>query len=77
MIADVESICRIPIGNVGEDTWAWKHDKNNNFSVRSAYKVLCHHSNQAEERETSSRGAGESWKKLWGLKVPPKVRNFW
>ena len=77
MPTDVQSICRIPIGNIGEDIWAWKHDKFGNFSVRSAYKALCQQRQRSDVTTESSRVTGDSWNKLWGLQVPPKVCNFW
>jgi hypothetical protein len=74
---DVEAICRLPIGHVPEDTWAWKHDKHGNFTVRSAYKVLIHERRRNNEASSSVTAPIRHWQKLWKLPVPPKVRNFW
>lgn len=74
---DTEAICRVPVGHMPEDIWAWKHDKLGNFSVRSAYKALLQLKRQNESASTSITAPISHWQKLWKIPVPPKVRNFW
>jgi hypothetical protein len=40
---DVHAIMEIPLSLINqEDTWAWSHEKNGVFRVRSAYRMLIH-----------------------------------
>jgi ribonuclease HI len=80
---DVEIIQLIPISQTNQpDFWAWQYDKMGIFSVRSAYKMMEETRRRRvdwlEGREASSNVEGEdaSWKKLWKLKVPSKLRIF-
>nr|XP_051201801.1 uncharacterized protein LOC127315346 [Lolium perenne] len=80
---DVEIIQLIPISQTNQpDFWAWQYDKMGIFSVRSAYKMMEEAKRRRvdwlEGREASSNVEGEdaSWKKLWKLKVPSKLRIF-
>jgi hypothetical protein len=73
---DIHAILQIPIGGFDDDIWAWHLERHGNFTVRSAYRALIQAN---EERTTIGREASDQvfWKKLWKMKVPPKVRNFW
>lgn len=70
----VQAIAKTPIGNWGEDFWVWELEKNGNFSVQSAHKIL----SRRHSYEPSSSGTAGNvfWNKLWKLSVPPRVRNF-
>ena len=74
---DREAILRIPIGRLEEDIWAWHLEMHGNFTVRSAYRALL----QANSTNDLVMGSDGSellyWKKLWKMRVPPKVRNYW
>jgi ribonuclease HI len=73
---DAYAIMQIPVGGFGEDMWAWQLEKHGNFTVRSAYKALL----QSKDAilPVGSDGSEQSyWKKLWKMKVSPKVRNYW
>ena len=54
----------------------WKENKSQRFTVCSAYQVAFRlkHPNQAEH--SSAHAHGSTWRGLWKLKVPPKVRTF-
>lgn len=54
IVPDADAICRIPTNPTVEDTWAWNTKKLENFSVRSAYKLLI--SRQDEQSNGSSNG---------------------
>lgn len=75
---DMETIVAIPLRTRRQaDFWAWHHEKNGVFSVRSAYRMLA-------EMKVGGSNAGRSntkeeekeWTTLWGVKVPSKVRIF-
>jgi hypothetical protein len=55
------------------------HDKSGLYTVRSAYRRLV--SQVGEEQGgadiSSSRNSEDLWKRVWSLKVVPKVRVFW
>lgn len=59
-----------------EDTWAWEPEKHRVYSVRSAYRLL----DMVRVKETNVQDASTSgssvWKKVWKLKVPPKIKVF-
>jgi hypothetical protein len=74
---DVNAIMKIHTGRLEEDVWAWHLEKHGNFTVRSAYRALLQESGRINQSTSSGGGEYGFWKKLWKLKVPPKVRNFW
>jgi hypothetical protein len=73
---DREAILKIPIGRLEEDTWAWQLERHGNFTVRSAYRALLN-ANAFIEPLGSSGSVQPYWQKLWKMRVPPKVRNYW
>ena len=74
---DAQAIMRIPNGRLDGDLWGWHLERNGNFSVRSAYRALLV-ANTTINPVMGSRGSEQVfWKKLWKMRVPPKVRNFW
>jgi len=78
---DVEEILKLKPGpRMNEDLTAWAFEKNSLYSVRSCYRMLKKESDQLESfklNETSTLEEIRWWKKVWKLKVPPKVRIFW
>lgn len=80
---DVEAVKKIPISHVLQpDFWAWHYERSGSFSVRSAYKLVVETKKRREawlncEAEASNTEQEEkSWKKLWSVQVPPKIRMF-
>ena len=78
---DVSNILSIPVHMDREDSVAWHFNKKGVFSVKSAYHVL---EDEAETKlvrqkgETSrhSLNSGQKmWNKLWGVPVPPKIKQ--
>lgn len=63
-----------------EDLDAWALEKNGLYSVRSCYRMLKQESDQRESFELNEPCSSDDrrwWKKVWKLKVLPKVRIFW
>ncbi|KAL2944065.1 hypothetical protein RDABS01_032412 [Bienertia sinuspersici] len=73
---EAEQIMKIPVSKYAlEDRWAWKHTKNGDFTVRSAYFVeLKARSNQ--EASTSNDKPSVLWQNVWTTNTPPKMRNL-
>ena len=77
-------ILRVPVKQDMEDLLAWHYDKEGIFSVKSAYHVLddgktrdrCRQQGEGSGSSGSSRASGFSWKRIWQLKCPPKIRHF-
>ncbi|XP_060972158.1 uncharacterized protein LOC115717516 [Cannabis sativa] len=55
----------------GDDSWYWLAEKNGFYSVRSAYKLL-----QDQKHHSDNPEGHTFWKKLWSLKVPPKMKDL-
>jgi hypothetical protein len=79
---DAQAVLHIPLGRAREDIWAWEGECHGLYSVRSAYRFLVE--KEAQERDFKTGGSAHLtgnnnplWRKLWALKVPPKVRVFW
>jgi hypothetical protein len=70
---DAAAVLRLPRPtNGGEDFWAWSEEKTGTYTLRSAYYMLVQHVADNPGSSTSE----QQWKKLWQLKVIPKVRIF-
>jgi ribonuclease HI len=57
------------------DRISWHWEKDGDYSVRSAYHLLC------SDRESSIPGPSSSsddklWKEIWKAKIPNKIKNF-
>ncbi|KAF8754851.1 hypothetical protein HU200_011388 [Digitaria exilis] len=78
---DAEEILKLKPGmRLEEDLIAWAYEKNGQYSVRSCYRMLKRESDQLDSFKLNEPSTSEGkrwWKKLWKLKVPPKVRIFW
>ena len=80
---DSEAILQIPLSmRKQEDCWAWHHERNGLFTVRSAYRMLIEAKKRREdyfEGRGSCSDAGRNykeWKQLWKLKLPSKIKVF-
>lgn len=81
MALEAEEVLKIkPSSRLEEDVLAWAFEKNNLYSVRSAYRLLKEDqmatAMAASSEMTASRDS-HSWSASWKLNVPPKVRVFW
>lgn len=67
-------ILSIPVGNMSlEDKLLWHYSKNDEYSVKSGYKIASHMSNG----ETSHTRNSKKWRKyIWSLKISPKIKHF-
>jgi ribonuclease HI len=79
---DAQAVLHIPLGRAREDIWAWEGERHGLYSVRSAYRFLAEKEAQERDFKTGrpAHSAGNNnplWRKLWAMKVPPKVRVFW
>ncbi|KAL2924008.1 hypothetical protein RDABS01_015499 [Bienertia sinuspersici] len=71
-----EVIANIPLSDeVHEDRRVWHYTTNGEYSVRSAYHMIMEYKKGVGEGEQSSDNAAY-WRKLWQLKVPPRIRMF-
>lgn len=81
MAIDAAKVLKIkPSSRLENDVLAWAWEKNGNYSVRSAYKLLIQDQMaiaMAASGETSASGESSFWGTLWKLDVPPKIRVFW
>lgn len=57
--------------------WAWEPEKHGVYSVKSAYKLLYHMRQQPEDVGAAGTSGDDTWRQIWKLDVPPKVRVFW
>uniref|UniRef100_A0A803QR46 Uncharacterized protein n=1 Tax=Cannabis sativa TaxID=3483 RepID=A0A803QR46_CANSA len=71
-VRDSTLILSIPLSfSAIDDHWAWIGEKTGYFSVKSAYKLL-----QTQKSNRPGDNNSSFWRKLWHLKIPPKVKNF-
>lgn len=68
---DAEIIIAIPLHVNEPDKWYWRKDRLGICSVKSAYTLI-------QENKLSREVYGDSrvWKRLWNLRIPPKVKSF-
>jgi hypothetical protein len=75
---DIEEIIKIKTSRRNEEDFvAWFPEKNDMFTVRSAYRLMLHRKMMRQDRgATSSRpdGVNPSWQLVWKCPVPPKVK---
>jgi hypothetical protein len=69
---DARAILRIPVRLQEEDWWAWEPEKHGEYTVKSAYSKIA----TTQDSHASTSG-DNSWKRIWKLQVPPKVKVFW
>lgn len=68
---DANIILSIPTHTTVEDSWYWRKKKMGNYPVKSAYLLL-----QENKNDYGTAPNSGFWRKLWNLKIPPKVKNF-
>ena len=77
---DALEICKIRIPSIPvDDVLAWNHEKDGNFTVRSAYNLGLNLKNSTGwEKLSHSHGNGRVslWNLIWKAHIPHKVRIF-
>lgn len=65
-----------------DDFWAWNNEKNGNFTVRSAYRMLVDTKQRREDWLEGNPGISngeveaKAWCSLWSVDIPGKIHNF-
>lgn len=73
---DVELILQIPLSPLNRpDTWIWHYTPAGQFSVASAYRVVCEAQSNLESSSDRQLHL-DSWKLLWSCNLPPKELVF-
>lgn len=68
---DVQLILSIPLNQSDQDTWYWKKDRMGCYSIKTAYVLI-----QESKSNNNAAVSERFWKRLWSLKVPPKVNHL-
>lgn len=69
---DAELISSITLSQSrNKDRWYWSLEKTGLFSVKSAYRYI-----QSTKEEEVSAAASDFWKRMWKVRVPPKVKHM-
>lgn len=83
MPMDIPAIMGIPLWTRNlEDYWSWHFERNGVFTVRSSYRMLVATKLRREAWLEGSAGSSstntdeKSWKMLWKIQVPAKIRIF-
>ena len=70
-------IMSLPLKNLNShDSVCLMENRAQKFSVRSAYKVAVRLKNQPKAEHSAARLHAWTWKEIWSLNVPPKIRTF-
>ena len=72
-VQEVEIVKGIPLSSTNQpDKLIWSFTPSSNYSVKSGYKFLLENS---EQFQRPTQGIG-FWKKVWGMEIPCKIKNF-
>ncbi|KAL0006567.1 hypothetical protein SO802_008069 [Lithocarpus litseifolius] len=72
-----EAICDILLSRRQvPDSIYWKHSKDGNFTVKSAYKVATSLLKKEDWAESSGGGVSRVWAAIWKLRIPNKMKVF-
>ena len=70
-------IMSLPLKNLNsQDSVCWMENKAQKFFFRSTYKVAFRLKNQPKAEHSADRLHAWTWKEIWSLNVPPKIRMF-
>lgn len=68
---EVNLILSIPVNQFDNDVWYWRKERLGQYSVKSAYLLI-----QQQKNIQTNEVLSRSWKRLWALKIPPKVKHL-
>uniref|UniRef100_A0A803PD49 Reverse transcriptase zinc-binding domain-containing protein n=1 Tax=Cannabis sativa TaxID=3483 RepID=A0A803PD49_CANSA len=72
---DAEMILTIPnLGWGTKDKIMWHYTKNGEYTVKSGYQMASEL--RRERNQSDDHCLVEWWRKLWRLKIPPKIKHF-
>ena len=72
-----KEILAIPLNrSCSRDCLIWKENRRHEFTVKSTYQVALCLNQQVEAEHSKAQEDRKWWKKIWALKVPPKVKTF-
>nr|DAD28262.1 TPA_asm: hypothetical protein HUJ06_029730 [Nelumbo nucifera] len=78
--SEVAGILTIPLSmEEEEDKLIWAYSKDGQYSVKSSYQIarkLNEETRRAANNQIVTQAPPSLWKKVWQLKVPPKIKNF-
>lgn len=74
---DVVAILSTPVRGGGADSWGWEPERHGCYTVRSAYRLIYDADWHQNEQTQASTSGNPTWKRIWHLCVPPKIRVFW
>lgn len=68
---DANLILAIHLRDFENDSWYWRLEKYENYSVKSANNMI--HESKGGVQTSANVGF---WRKMWNLKIPPKIKFF-
>lgn len=74
---DAAAILRTPARIQYGDVWAWEPERHGVYFVTSAYRLLDMARIRDDVVPAASVSENSVWRKIWKLKVLPKIRVFW
>ena len=70
-------IQKIPLSPIIiEDKLIWPHVPNEVYSVKSGYRFLAKEKGVSRDSPQTQTDSPSVWRRIWGLSVPNKVKNF-
>ena len=74
---DAEAILKIPLsGRAQEDKLFWSTTQDGKYTVRSGYKLLLREARASQPESSRQRDPDPLWKRIWGARVPAKIKSF-
>lgn len=70
-VRDADLILSIPLRQEDAYYWFQNKEKMGVFTVKSAYRAM-----RDQQVPNTSQNISNVWKKMWVLKLPPKVKHF-
>ena len=70
-------IQKIPLSPINvEDKLIWPHVPSGVYSVKSGYRFLAKEKAGSRDTPQAQTDSPNFWRRIWGLSVPNKVKNF-